>query len=209
MASPCHPCLPECTFSTGPQTPCARSLFAFSCVPWCQALWSWGLLVRSTPVSFHADQGLVQEGDVSHSYFFLSKSGTADLIWSCAYAWSKCPKWHRALDIWMPELAEAGSQLTSKRSYLHFFSVFLSLAGWTCHPACSSSQVYKLLYASRLADYGLASQALHYCEAIGAAVLSQGQSSHPVLLVELIKVSVSKGSLQVCYLQCSEKASVE
>ncbi|XP_023559357.1 protein transport protein Sec16B isoform X3 [Octodon degus] len=52
-----------------------------------------------------------------------------------------------------------------------------------------SFQVYKLLYASRLADYGLASQALHYCEAIGAAVLSQGQSSHPVLLVELIKLA--------------------
>uniref|UniRef100_A0A8C5XUY8 SEC16 homolog B, endoplasmic reticulum export factor n=1 Tax=Microcebus murinus TaxID=30608 RepID=A0A8C5XUY8_MICMU len=50
-------------------------------------------------------------------------------------------------------------------------------------------QVYKLLYASRLADYGLVSQALHYCEAIGAAVLSQGESSHPVLLVELIKLA--------------------
>ncbi|XP_021498294.1 protein transport protein Sec16B isoform X3 [Meriones unguiculatus] len=52
-----------------------------------------------------------------------------------------------------------------------------------------SFQVYKLLYASRLADYGLASQALHYCEAIGAAVLSQGGSSHPVLLAELIKLA--------------------
>ncbi|XP_030679795.1 protein transport protein Sec16B [Nomascus leucogenys] len=52
-----------------------------------------------------------------------------------------------------------------------------------------SFQVYKLLYASRLADYGLVSQALHYCEAIGAAILSQGESSHPVLLVELIKLA--------------------
>ncbi|XP_073903474.1 protein transport protein Sec16B isoform X4 [Castor canadensis] len=52
-----------------------------------------------------------------------------------------------------------------------------------------SFQVYKLLYASRLADYGLVSQALHYCEVIGAAVLSQGESSHPVLLVELIKLA--------------------
>ncbi|XP_045153909.1 protein transport protein Sec16B [Echinops telfairi] len=52
-----------------------------------------------------------------------------------------------------------------------------------------SFQVYKLLYASRLADYGLTSQALHYCEAIGAALLSQGESSHPVLLGELIKLS--------------------
>ncbi|KAI4563470.1 hypothetical protein MJT46_019826, partial [Ovis ammon polii x Ovis aries] len=54
---------------------------------------------------------------------------------------------------------------------------------------CSSSQVYKLLYASRLADYGLTSQALHYCEAIGTALLSHGESSHPVLLVELIKLA--------------------
>ncbi|XP_058130762.1 protein transport protein Sec16B isoform X2 [Dasypus novemcinctus] len=53
----------------------------------------------------------------------------------------------------------------------------------------SSFQVYKLLYASRLADYGLVSQALHYCEAIGTALLSQGESSHPVLLVELIKLA--------------------
>ncbi|XP_004425062.1 PREDICTED: protein transport protein Sec16B [Ceratotherium simum simum] len=58
-------------------------------------------------------------------------------------------------------------------------------------PKCfiPSFQVYKLLYASRLADYGLASQALHYCEAIGTALLSQGESSHPVLLVELIKLA--------------------
>lgn len=66
--------------------------------------------------------------------------------------------------------------------------------------------MYKLLYASRLADYGLASQALHYCEAVGTALLSQGASSHPVLLVELIKVSFAKRSLQVFYLQSSEKA---
>ncbi|XP_066117314.1 protein transport protein Sec16B isoform X1 [Saccopteryx bilineata] len=50
-------------------------------------------------------------------------------------------------------------------------------------------QVYKLLYASRLADYGLASQALHYCEAVGTALLSQGEGSHPVLLLELIKLA--------------------
>lgn len=69
--------------------------------------------------------------------------------------------------------------------------------------------MYKLLYASRLADYGLVSQALHYCEAIGAAVLSQGESSHPVLLAELIKVSLSKGSVQLFYLHYSKNAIVE
>ncbi|XP_027465967.1 protein transport protein Sec16B isoform X6 [Zalophus californianus] len=52
-----------------------------------------------------------------------------------------------------------------------------------------SFQVYKLLYASRLADYGLVSQALHYCEAIGTALLSQEESNHPVLLGELIKLA--------------------
>ncbi|XP_006887777.1 PREDICTED: protein transport protein Sec16B-like [Elephantulus edwardii] len=52
-----------------------------------------------------------------------------------------------------------------------------------------SFQVYKLLYASRLADYGLTSQALHYCEAISMALLSQRESRHPVLLVELIKLA--------------------
>ncbi|XP_015996723.2 protein transport protein Sec16B isoform X3 [Rousettus aegyptiacus] len=52
-----------------------------------------------------------------------------------------------------------------------------------------SFQVYKLLYAARLADYGLASQALHYCEAVCSALRSQGESGHPVLLGELIKLA--------------------
>ncbi|XP_016049201.2 protein transport protein Sec16B isoform X1 [Erinaceus europaeus] len=52
-----------------------------------------------------------------------------------------------------------------------------------------SFQVYKFLYASRLADAGLISQALYYCEAIGTALLSQEDSSHPVLLAELIKLA--------------------
>lgn len=53
------------------------------------------------------------------------------------------------------------------------------------------------------------SQALHYCEAIGTALHSQGESSHPVLLGELIKVSFSKGSLQPLYPPCSEKGLVK
>ncbi|XP_054977196.1 protein transport protein Sec16B [Sorex araneus] len=52
-----------------------------------------------------------------------------------------------------------------------------------------SFQVYKLLYAARLADHGLASQALQYCEAVGTAVLGQGGDGHPVLLAELIKLA--------------------
>ncbi|CAM4591262.1 unnamed protein product [Lepidochelys olivacea] len=52
-----------------------------------------------------------------------------------------------------------------------------------------SFQVYKLLYAARLADYGLTSQALHYCEGIGTALLDQTQANHPVLLEQVIKLA--------------------
>lgn len=48
-------------------------------------------------------------------------------------------------------------------------------------------QVYKFLYASRLLDCGLLSQAFHYCEVVGQAVLRQ-QEPHCVLMEELIKV---------------------
>lgn len=48
-------------------------------------------------------------------------------------------------------------------------------------------QVYKLLYASRLLDCGLASQAFHYCELVGRALLQQAEP-HAVLTAELIKV---------------------
>ncbi|XP_030061838.1 protein transport protein Sec16B isoform X2 [Microcaecilia unicolor] len=52
-----------------------------------------------------------------------------------------------------------------------------------------SFQVYKLLYASRLADYGLSSLALHYCEVIGSALQAQNSVNHFVLLTELIKLA--------------------
>lgn len=85
-----------------------------------------------------------------------------------------------------------------------FLPLCLPGPGWTSHRPRSSPQAYKFLYASRLADFGLASQALHYCEAVGTALLSQGESSHPVLLVELIKVSFCKGPPRLLYLQRSE-----
>ncbi|KAG8436832.1 hypothetical protein GDO86_007786 [Hymenochirus boettgeri] len=50
-----------------------------------------------------------------------------------------------------------------------------------------SFQVYKLLYAARLMDYGLTSLALHYCECIASAVLTQPGST--VLVSELIKLA--------------------
>ncbi|XP_049633543.1 LOW QUALITY PROTEIN: protein transport protein Sec16B [Suncus etruscus] len=53
-----------------------------------------------------------------------------------------------------------------------------------------SFQVYKLLYAARLAGPWPASQALHYCEAISRACCTQAQRRTPVLLLaELIKLA--------------------
>ncbi|KAK9403878.1 protein transport protein Sec16B [Crotalus adamanteus] len=52
-----------------------------------------------------------------------------------------------------------------------------------------SFQVYKLIYASRLVDYGLTAQALHYCEGIGMALLAQNQNAYPVLLEQVIKLA--------------------
>ena len=61
-------------------------------------------------------------------------------------------------------------------------------------------QVYKLLYASRLLDCGLASQAFHYCEVIGQAILRQTEP-YFVLTEEVIKV-FTQASTQTIYLLC-------
>ncbi|XP_051481002.1 protein transport protein Sec16B isoform X2 [Apus apus] len=50
-------------------------------------------------------------------------------------------------------------------------------------------QVYKLLYASRLADHGLPAQALQYCEHIATALLGQGPATHPVLAQQVMKLA--------------------
>ncbi|KAM6327605.1 protein transport protein Sec16B [Podargus strigoides] len=52
-----------------------------------------------------------------------------------------------------------------------------------------SPEVYKLLYASRLADYGLPAQALQYCEQIATALLHQDPASHPVLAQQVVKLA--------------------
>ncbi|NXW13398.1 SC16B protein, partial [Circaetus pectoralis] len=49
--------------------------------------------------------------------------------------------------------------------------------------------VYKLLYASRLADYGLPAQALQYCEQIATALLGQDLASHPILAQQVMKLA--------------------
>ncbi|XP_075013179.1 protein transport protein Sec16B [Calonectris borealis] len=50
-------------------------------------------------------------------------------------------------------------------------------------------QVYKLLYASRLADHGLPAQALQYCEQIATALLGQDPASHPILAQQVMKLA--------------------
>ncbi|XP_041647671.1 protein transport protein Sec16B [Cheilinus undulatus] len=49
-------------------------------------------------------------------------------------------------------------------------------------------QVFKFLYACRLLDCGLASQAFHYCEVVGQAILRQREPFY-VLIAEVIKLS--------------------
>ncbi|NXO36579.1 SC16B protein, partial [Locustella ochotensis] len=50
-------------------------------------------------------------------------------------------------------------------------------------------QVYKLLYASRLADHGLPAQALQYCEHLSAALLRRGPAAHPVLARQVLRLA--------------------
>ncbi|XP_039586293.1 protein transport protein Sec16B isoform X1 [Passer montanus] len=50
-------------------------------------------------------------------------------------------------------------------------------------------QVYKLLYASRLADHGLPAQALQYCELVGAALLRHGPAAHPALARQVLRLA--------------------
>ncbi|NWX36268.1 SC16B protein, partial [Notiomystis cincta] len=49
--------------------------------------------------------------------------------------------------------------------------------------------VYKLLYASRLADHGLPAQALQYCEHISAALLRRDPAAHPVLARQVVRLA--------------------
>ncbi|NXS62946.1 SC16B protein, partial [Brachypteracias leptosomus] len=70
------------------------------------------------------------------------------------------------------EIFEYCQQLRQPKSFLFPFQV-----------------VYKLLYASRLADYGLPAQALQYCEQIATVLLGQDLASHPVLAQQVMKLA--------------------
>uniref|UniRef100_A0A8C6LBA4 Protein transport protein sec16 n=1 Tax=Nothobranchius furzeri TaxID=105023 RepID=A0A8C6LBA4_NOTFU len=64
------------------------------------------------------------------------------------------------------------------------------------HFTTPSLQVYKFLYACRLLDFGLSSQAFHYCEVVGGALLKQREPDF-VLTAEVIKVGAcTRGALR-------------
>ncbi|XP_006900693.1 PREDICTED: protein transport protein Sec16A [Elephantulus edwardii] len=50
-------------------------------------------------------------------------------------------------------------------------------------------QVFKFIYACRLADMGLATQAFHYCEVIAKSILAQPSSHSSVLISQLVQVA--------------------
>ncbi|KAM9734550.1 LOW QUALITY PROTEIN: protein transport protein Sec16A [Menidia menidia] len=50
-------------------------------------------------------------------------------------------------------------------------------------------QVFKLIYASRLAEAGLCAQAFHYCEVISKTVLTQPSFYSPVFISQIIQMS--------------------
>ncbi|XP_074968441.1 protein transport protein Sec16A isoform X9 [Phalacrocorax aristotelis] len=57
-------------------------------------------------------------------------------------------------------------------------------------PGCLPNfQVFKFIYACRLAEMGLASQAFHYCEVISRTILKDPHYYSPVLIGQLIKMS--------------------
>ncbi|XP_066436346.1 protein transport protein Sec16A isoform X2 [Eleutherodactylus coqui] len=50
-------------------------------------------------------------------------------------------------------------------------------------------QVFKFIYACRLAEYGLAAQAFHYCEVISKTIIKHPSYYSPVLVGQLLEVS--------------------
>ncbi|KAM8874328.1 protein transport protein Sec16B isoform 2-T2 [Spinachia spinachia] len=87
---------------------------------------------------------------------------------------------------------------SSHRQSFEFFATNLAIQCTELYEYCQTLggkcfllplfQVYKFLYASRLLDCGLASQAFHYCEVVGRAILRQRE---PLLVLngEVIKLS--------------------
>ncbi|XP_076014738.1 protein transport protein Sec16A isoform X2 [Genypterus blacodes] len=57
------------------------------------------------------------------------------------------------------------------------------------HCSLPNFQVFKLIYACRLAEAGLSAQAFHYCEVISKTVLTQPSYYSPVLISQLVQMS--------------------
>ncbi|KAG8447520.1 hypothetical protein GDO86_014863 [Hymenochirus boettgeri] len=55
--------------------------------------------------------------------------------------------------------------------------------------ALPNIQVFKFIYACRLAEHGLSAQAFHYCEVISKTILRHPSCYSPVLISQLLKVS--------------------
>ncbi|KAM9641761.1 protein transport protein Sec16A [Trichechus inunguis] len=62
-----------------------------------------------------------------------------------------------------------------------------SLGAHTC--SLPHFQVFKFIYACRLADMGLATQAFHYCEVIAKSILAQPHAHSAVLISQLVQVA--------------------
>uniref|UniRef100_A0A4W6BYP8 Protein transport protein sec16 n=1 Tax=Lates calcarifer TaxID=8187 RepID=A0A4W6BYP8_LATCA len=63
----------------------------------------------------------------------------------------------------------------------------LSLGSLPC--SLPNFQVFKLIYACRLAEAGLSAQAFHYCEVISRTVLMQPSYYSPVFISQIIQIS--------------------
>lgn len=62
-------------------------------------------------------------------------------------------------------------------------------------PLIVSFQVFKLIYACRLAEAGLSAQAFHYCEVISKTVLQQPAYFSPIFISQIIQVGTPTDQL--------------
>ncbi|XP_069745866.1 protein transport protein Sec16A isoform X2 [Narcine bancroftii] len=79
-----------------------------------------------------------------------------------------------------------------------------ALGGQTCF--LPNFQVFKFIYACRLAEMGLTAQAFHYCEVIARTVFRNPAYYSPVLLRQLIEIS---SQLRFCDPQSKEQSEQE
>lgn len=83
------------------------------------------------------------------------------------------------------EISELSAEMPDCLLFVTTQSVVVT---WFICPACLP-QVFKFIYACRLAEMGLAAQAFHYCEVISRTVLKDPHYYSPVLIGQLIQVT--------------------